>query len=273
MRIATWNLKQAVAPRKTVDELWQWSANTIEPDVIAFTEAKVPKSGVPAGWSAQWTLEGIGPRRNWGTVLAARGVQLEPIEVVRVGRSNERLQFDWPAAVQVADVIQRGERWGTIVGIYALTVDAEGRSNGHGGFSTRRLFRQLEPLFASDKGDRILVGGDLNLLPRDVASTVRRYGLTDLIERTAPERGPLTNCLSCRGAEGCGHLWTHRNGNSPNAAVQQIDYLFATDELANSVTRVYGGAGHFGDAWALSDHAPVVADFGPTTRPRFRLRR
>lgn len=69
-------------------------------------------------------------------------------------------------------------------------------------------------------------------------------------------------CANCGGKrDGCGHLWTHKNGNSPNAAVQQIDFIFATDVLADQLLDLWGGVGDFEDAWDVSDHAPVVAEF------------
>ena len=72
MKLATWNIKQAVAPKKPLPQLWQYAEQVIDADVIVFTEAKVPKEGLPAGWTAVWKTDGIGERRRWGTVIAAR---------------------------------------------------------------------------------------------------------------------------------------------------------------------------------------------------------
>ena len=85
MRIATWNLKQAVAPKKPLPELWKWASERLQPDCVAFTEAKVPSTGVPSGWSAVWDPQGVYPenRNSWGTVLAGRGVDLEPVTSVK----------------------------------------------------------------------------------------------------------------------------------------------------------------------------------------------
>lgn len=33
MRIATWNLKQAVAPKKPLDQLWRWAEDEIAADI------------------------------------------------------------------------------------------------------------------------------------------------------------------------------------------------------------------------------------------------
>ena len=69
MRIATWNLKQAVAPKKLLPELWRWAADCIRPDCIVFTEGKVPY-GLPSGTRTVCT------RRN-----ETAGAPLWPAEV------------------------------------------------------------------------------------------------------------------------------------------------------------------------------------------------
>lgn len=262
MRVATWNIKQAVAPKKPLDELWSWAEEQIAPDVIVLTEAKVPKTGVPRGWTAQWTEGGIGPRRTWGTVVAGRGVELRPITELRSGEATVDLQFEWPAAVTAVDVVRDGQRWATVVGLYAITLDDRGESCGHGAYSLPLLMRQLEPLIDSDSGERLVIAGDMNLWPTDVTPFFESYGFVDVIHHTASTRGPLAGCASCRGTnDRCGHMWTHKNGNGPNSAIQQIDYIMCTEELAEELSTVYGGVAHFQDAWSVSDHAPVVAEF------------
>jgi hypothetical protein len=59
-------MKQAVAPRRPLPELWQWAERTIAADVSVFTVAKVPRVGVPTGWTAAWDAGGLGPRRPVG---------------------------------------------------------------------------------------------------------------------------------------------------------------------------------------------------------------
>lgn len=262
MRIATWNIKQAVAPKKPLDELWMWAEDSVEPDVMVFTEAKVPKDGLPEGWTAVWNPGGIDPRRKWGTIIAGRGVELRPVTEVQVAGKTHPLTVEWPAATHVVDVFKGGEHWGTLVGFYAVTLDESGESCGHGGYSMPRMMEQLGPLFDSDRAERIVLAGDLNLWPTHFGDYFDQFGLYDLIDITSEWREPLERCANCDGEpEGCGHLWTHKNGNSPNAAVQQIDFIFASEALTDEVTDVYGGVGEFEDAWDFSDHAPVVAEF------------
>lgn len=261
MRVATWNMKQAVAPKKPLPKLWSWMESTVRPNVIALTEARVPKGGLPPGWSALWQPGGIGPRRTWGTVLAARGVELRKVTSVKVGRRQHELTPRWPATTVVADVMSRGERWATVIGLYGLTVRLDDTSCGHGRHSTPQLLRDLGALFESDRADRIVLAGDLNLWPCDKPRALGELGLFDLIDETSKTRQPLERCSGCTRGDRCGHLWTHRNGNSPGAAVQQIDYIFASRSLRRELVGVTGGVGDFPDAWDVSDHAPVVADF------------
>jgi exonuclease III len=56
-------------------------------------------------------------------------------------------------------------------------------------------------------------------------------------------------------------MWTHRNNPSPRASRQQIDFILATVELARELDQLTGGISDYPDAWEVSDHAPVVADF------------
>jgi len=264
MRIATWNLKQAVAPKKPLPELWKWASESLQPDCVAFTEAKVPSTGVPSGWSAVWDPQGVYPekRNSWGTVLAGRGVELEPVNSVKTRWRRRTLEFTWPAAIQVADVFDRGEYWGTIVGLYAVTKNGRGDSIGNGSFSWPTAMRQLEPLIDSDRGRRLVVAGDLNLLPKNIGRVAESYGLTDVIDHTAASRHKLMGCISCNRRGGCHHLWTHKNTGGPNPSVQQVDYVFVSDELLGEVSRVIGGDSGFPDAWDMSDHAPVMVEFG-----------
>lgn len=255
MRIATWNMKQAVAPKKKLDELWAWMDSAIAPDIAVLTEAKVPQSGPPDGWDAIWTPEGIGPRRRWGTVIAARGVGITPITHVR----RKQLEHHWPGTVQACEVRRDGKLWGAVIGIYGMVYDAYGDKVGHGGESTRIILREVAPVIRAY--DRVVVAGDLNLWPAYLPRDLDRLGLIDLIEETAATRSPLARCSGCLEGNRCGHMWTHRNGNSPNAAVQQIDYIFANRKAARDVRSVTGGIADFPDAWDVSDHAPVVADF------------
>ena len=261
MRVATWNMKQADAPKAKLPTLWDWAAEEIAPDVAVFTEAKVPKEGVPEGWSALWIEGGIGLRRRWGTVIAGRGVSLIEVQEVQTIRGKRSLSSTWPAIVQVADVLVRGERWATVVGMYGILEDEAGVKRGNGGRSARVILQELEPLLSSSRGERLIVAGDLNLWPMDVPTQFGEVGLIDLINATVDERPPLDGCSGCGLGPRCGHMWTHANPGGKNPSRQQIDFIFATSGLYQDLKSVSGGIRDFPAAWSVSDHAPVVADF------------
>jgi exonuclease III len=263
MRIATWNLKQAVAPKKPLADLWTWAEERIDPSVIVFTEAKVPKTGVPAGWSAIWDPDGVEHVRNtWGTVIAGRGVELEQVTSVRSRIRRRRLDYTWRGAVEVVDVHEAGSLWGTVIGLYAVTRDRHGNKNGNGSFSVPRLLQDLEPLIKDRRRNRLVLAGDFNLWPINVKGMAEAYGLVDLVANTASSRPSLKGCSGCTLGSQCGHMWTHRNGNGPGAAVQNIDYIYGNEHCLEEVSQVIGGVRDFPDTWDMSDHAPVAADFG-----------
>ena len=58
-------------------------------------------------------------------------------------------------------------------------------------------------------------------------------------------------------------MWTHKNTDDPNknASIQELDFIFATEDLWDELIDVRAGIEDFPDAWTVSDHAPVVAEF------------
>ena len=262
MRIATWNLKQAMKPNRSPAELWSWAEKQIDPSVIVFTEAKVPDTGVPDGWSAVWNPDGVAhDRKIWGTVIAGRGVELDKVTHVRTGFRRRTITPMFRGAVEVVDVYESNSFWGTVIGLYAVNRDLRGNKHGNGQYSLTRSLEELDPLIRDRRRGRLILAGDLNLLPIDVQGMVEPYGFTDLVAATAHARPALAGCKRCNLGKECGHMWTHRNGNSPGASVQNIDYMYGNEIALSEVLEVSGGIRDFPDAWEMSDHAPVVADF------------
>jgi endonuclease/exonuclease/phosphatase family metal-dependent hydrolase len=148
-----------------------------------------------------------------------------------------------------------------VIGLYAVTRDGRGNKNGNGSFSVPRLLQDLEPLIRDRRRGRLVLAGDFNLWPVDVRGLAETYGLVDLVNATASTRPALKGCSGCTLGRECGHMWTHRNGNGPNSAVQNIDYIYGNDIALSEIREVTGGIRDFPDAWEMSDHAPVVAEF------------
>jgi hypothetical protein len=103
--------------------------------------------------------------------------------------------------------------------------------------------------------ERVKLAGDFNLWPEHIVPIAEEnLGLVNLMAH-------VVDLSELKGSVGGSRIWTFKNGNSPNAARQEIDFIFATDELADEVSAVGGGINDFPDAWEISDHAPAVVDF------------
>lgn len=261
MRIATWNLKQAVGPLASVADLGRWLERVVQPDVAVLTEAKRAAEGPLARWGTVGSGEPVGPRRPWSTFIVAPTVRLLDLDEERFGVRRRRIERRNPSAVQLADVFIGDERWATIVGVHAVLFDRAGRTFGHGGEAVRHLFEDIEPLLESRRGDRTVVAGDFNLQPQDLRRYVATTDLIDVVDMTARARQPLPNCAGCGLGRECGHIWTHRNTGGPNPRPQQLDTVLVAPGLAREVAAVTGGPDAYPDVWALSDHAPVAVDF------------
>ena len=248
--VATWNMKQAVAPKKPLPELWDWIENVINPDVIVLTEARVPKEGLPEGWQAIWTPGGIGPRRTWGTIIAARNVDIRPAEFTRNPDNDEDYKSPQPGTLHTADIIIDNEVWATIVGAYGYMPESK-----NGWDALLGIANECADLILSGN-DRVILAGDFNLWPDHLVPIIEEnLGLVDVMSF-------VEDLPELEGAVGGSRIWTHKNGNSPNAARQELDFIFVSEELSDEVTAVGGGIFDFPDSWDVSDHAPVVVDFG-----------
>ena len=123
------------------------------------------------------------------------------------------------------------------------------------------IMEDLQGLIKSSRGEQLIIAGDFNVHPIHIPPALYE-NFVDVVEASADIREPLPGCVNCGMGDQCGHLWTHRNGNGPNASVQNIDYIFVSDGLLGDLSAVGGGCGDFPDIWDISDHAPVIADFG-----------
>jgi len=193
-------------------------------------------------------------------VLAARNADLDLISSVGSGRHRFDLDSLWPGYLKIADVYIDGSYWATVVALHSPLLLPDGTKVGHGYDSTKLLLRRLEPLFA-DGGRRLIVAGDFNIHPNSLPRSFRRYGLVELSAHTASERAALDKCTGCDDRSRCGHIWTHKNGKSPNAVRQQIDFILVHRSMVRSLVGYEGGPDRFPDIWTLSDHAPLVATF------------
>ena len=259
MKIVTWNLMHAMSRRHTTPELLEWLGARTAFDIAILTEARWPEEGFGPGWSAIGTPDGLDEQRQWGTVIAGRGVRLEQITSVSGLLRRRALKHHWPAAVQVCEVHTEHGRWGVVIGVYGVTDDLAGKKVKHGRISLPHIINELTPVMR--RNDRVVLAGDFNLHPQDMPRRIAELGFVDVVEATASTRPALPGCLGCSMGDACGHVWTHRNRGGRNPSAQNIDFIFAKRALMPDLIEVRGGSGDFPDAWDVSDHAPVVATF------------
>lgn len=260
MRIVTWNLNSPFTKADSRSDQWAWIEDRLAADIAVLTEAQIPQSGLPNDWKAIYKVGGIGETRRWGTIIAARhGIELRDITNGVDGKDGFVLTHRRPGTVVVADIMKKNKVVATLVGVYAMTTDINGKKVGNGEKSLAEILEDLQPLFNSKRSKRLIFAGDLNLLPNDVLDElyIRFYDAVVVTERKRWESG---YCCVCAPDEMCGHMWTHWNRSVPER-IQNIDYVFISKKLYNRLGSVTGGRRDFPDAETLSDHAPVVADF------------
>ncbi len=246
LKIATWNTKQGVAPRRKEPELWNWIQGTIDPDVIVLTEAKVPKSGFPKGWSGVWVPGGVGKGRPWGTVIAGQNIELVKTNFKRRKTKSETNRPN-PATTFCVDVRIGGEVLCQVMGHYGLMLDG---MNGRDALGL--LHRELDDVISEHGDKKLIVAGDFNLWPDDVIGGFKEIGLTNVTDL----RSSFPNL---RSPESGSRIWTHKNGPKASDGMrQELDFIFISKDLKKKFVSTKGGVDDFPDAWEMSDHAPVT---------------
>jgi len=246
LKIATWNTKQGVAPRQKEPELWEWIQGTINPDVIVLTEAKVPKAGFPQGWSGVWVPGGVGNRRPWGTVIAARSLELVKT-VFKRRKTKSESNRPHPATSFCVEVMDSGELICRVMGHYGLMLD---NMNGHDALEL--LHRELDDVISEHGDKKLVVAGDFNLWPNDVVRGFKDIGLTSVTDLRS-------SFPKLRSPESGSRIWTHKNGPKASDGMrQELDFIFISQDLRKSFVSTKGGVGDYPDAWEMSDHAPVT---------------
>jgi exonuclease III len=244
-RIATWNTKQGVAPRQKTPVLWEWISRNTEAQLLVLTEARIPKEGVPDGWQLVYTPGGIGDKRKYGTVIAAR----DGVEVQRAGykRSDSSLVYPHPATTFAVEVFINGQIEFVVMGAYGLLYDT---MNGYA--ELEGIVNEYADLLDEYGTERIIVAGDFNLWPDHLLEFTEKMLLTDVTSQR--KKFP-----KLREPVGGSRIWTHKNGaKHTDGARQELDFIFVSEDLKDGLKDIKGGVDDFPDSWEMSDHAPVV---------------
>ena len=262
LRVVVWNIASKARAWAALDRL--------EPDICLLNEAVVPK-GRDGVWSDAGTLGRDGKTRRWSAAVIS-GSPSKPITDARPRfRQNRR---------EVPFVASRPGSWvaasvNTPLGV-VTSVALYGLMDELSDASVHRSLSELSPLVDDARyRSLIVVGGDLNTgtqwskkdhvlnaRDRNVLDRFTSWGLVDCVRaKRAP--GRLEGCLCVEGDD-CAHVRTRRDSHWPEVPYQ-TDYLFASPKLASALISCEVLAT---DEWfAISDHAPIVADFQIKERP------
>jgi endonuclease/exonuclease/phosphatase family metal-dependent hydrolase len=254
LRVATWNMDHW---RRTPEEramAWRRLQTVVRPTVALLQEAVPPQ----ALRRRSVVYREIGRARSWGSAVVGlrRGVQLRELWSVRTRYSAQTFTLlnTFPGCLSIAVGGPPGLAPITFISLYGV-IDVYSQT------TLLRLVADLIPLFDSESGERVILGGDFNVGTDTMREPERsRYtailgafealGLVNLYETVSDRPGPPEACPCASPV--CRHLTTREGGG-------QFDYLFASASLAADCHRIV----RFDDAEtrSLSDHWPIVADF------------
>jgi endonuclease/exonuclease/phosphatase family metal-dependent hydrolase len=255
MRVVVWNVANKPA---ALDAL-----GSLEPDIALLNEASPPPTA--RGIWREATVGRDSKRRPWSVAVLSPHPVSEITDARPSWRGSERnVPFvcsrpgSWIAAsVEVAS------------GVDVTAVSLYGPLDEFSDASVHRSLSELSPLVDDPRYQQhVLIGGDLNTwtgwpasepaLARDI-NLLQRFEALGLVECLAAKRPPgrLQDC-TCTLGDDCTHTRTRLDPRFPNTPYQ-IDYLWASAPLASrlSACRVLAT----GEWFAISDHAPIVADF------------
>jgi exodeoxyribonuclease-3 len=261
VRIATWNVNSVTA---RLPRLLDW-LGTAEPDVLCLQEIKTTEEAFPSDAVAELGYEsaiyGTG-RWNGVAILSRVG-----IDDVRKGLLDEPGYQPEDAMFEATEPRAMAATCG---GVRVWTVYVpNGRELGHPHYDYKlHWLAALQATIIEELTDRIVVLGDFNIAPtdadvwdasavhgathvsppeRDALRELRAVGLTDIVPRALKYDTPYT-------------YWDYRAGMFHKNMGMRIDLVYASAELASSVTNAYVDR-EARKGTGPSDHAPVVVDF------------
>ena len=278
MKLISWNMGRRL-------ESWRYLLN-LDIDLALLQEAGEPPSDVQERIQADpaievdaapWETWIVGGRPKYRTAIVKLSdrVKIERIDASKLETANSRgLVASWPGTLAAACVTPPSGEPLIAISMYAPWVNSHDKANGSCGFadgSAHHLISDVSTLITKRKGHRILAAGDMNVL-RGCGEDGNEYFAARY--KTVFDRMEALG-LPCVGPEfpngrqadpwpdelpkDSRNVPTRRsNSRRPETAKRQLDYVFASEELADSLTvRALNDP----QEWGPSDHCRIGIDF------------
>jgi hypothetical protein len=242
-RLVTWNLNCSF--RERGEKPWTF-LESIAPDVALVQESyRPPVAGAVGGE--------IGGARRWGSWIVPFGdVTLEQIPTVPLSIDGPGeggpLEASHPGAFAAAYARLDDERVVTVVSVYGMLAFKVRNGQRYAVTTVHRTLSDLTPILDVRRTPApVVLAGDLNVSPQIAWPDTAAH--TAVIQRI--KAFGLEDCL---GAKHDGQYV--RTFGTPEAPFQD-DWVFASPALVCTRCEPVDTD----EAWALSDHCPVVAEF------------
>ena len=266
MKIVSWNIAHC-------DEPWRWLLD-MDADIALLQEASQPPADVVGRVevdTADWVTGGPERRRKWRTAVVrlSKRVKVDWIEGKPITEAEDG---DFPVSVPgtiTAAHVKPGEGEPLIVAsMYAQWMSPHSSTGSSWIFadaSAHHVISDLSVFIGRQTGHRLLAAGDLNILYgygengsdywgrryESVFARMEALGL-DFVGPQAPhgrQADPWPSELPCDSKNV--PTYYHKSTQTPATATRQLDFAFASNGLAESVSvRALNDP----DEWGPSDH-------------------
>ncbi len=281
MKVISWNMQHKLAS-------WRFLLDLLDVDLALLQEAGEPPSDVANRINADpaievnpapWKTMIVGKTNRWSTAIVklSNRIEVEWIDTESLATAKSgRLVASWPGTLAAASVTPPSGEPVIAISMYAPWV----RTHAHAGRncifsdgSAHHVISDLSTFIAKETGHRVLAAGDLNIL-RGYGEDGDKYFAARY--KTVFDRMEIIG-LPCVGPEypngrradpwpdelprDSKNVPTFRSKqNVPETAKRQLDYVFASKELTDSLTvRALNAP----DEWGPSDHCRIKIELVP----------
>ena len=272
MKIVSWNIAQRSEPWRVLVGM--------DVDIALLQEAGPPPEDVARGIEvdpAPWSTPGADSTRLWRTAVVKLSdrVDVEWIGTCRLDEAGpEHLAVSWPGTLAAARVSSPGVEPVVLVSMYSLWTRPHASTGSSwivADASAHRVVSDLSALIGRQDGHRIVAAGDLNILhghgEDGSAYWASRYAT--VFERMEALGVPFVGPRHPHGRQA--HPWPDElpreslnvptyysaQQRSPTAATRQLDFVFASRGLADTV---HVRALNEPNEWGPSDHCRLEID-------------